>query len=414
MINPAIFKLALRNATRKPVRTTLTAGMVVAGTALLVIAVSWMDGIFDDMLDAGTNAMGHVRVLDPDFEEREELRPMYENLPDADVLTKAVAAVPGVVAAYPVISTGVTVTVGEEIGDVFGLLMGAPNGFFEDRMKLGDSLKVGRLLGDAPDELVLGSKVVERSGAKLGDEVVLLGMTQDGSLSPIKGTLVGIVSSGNPMTDMGIFAPLERVQWLTDIPGGAIEILAYGEHRDDATAIAAAVSDLPATQALSVQAWSTRAPWAQMLPTITGMRYIIAFMVVFLAGLGVWNTMMMSVLERTDEVGVLRAMGMSRSSTLMLFIGEAVVIAAIGGVLGVLLGAGPSLYLEAVGFNMGEDVVSKLSSDFPISTTVYADFNSGVVLLGILTGLISAVVGSALPALRAALIQPVTAMRSGR
>lgn len=414
MLNPAIFKLAARNATRKPMRTGLTAGMVVLGTALLVIAVSWFDGVFDDMLEMGTDMIGHVRVVNPAFAEREDLRPLYENLSDVDALVPAIQAAPGVVGAYPVISTGVTVTVGEEIGDVFGLVTGAPVEWFTERMGLEEKVRLGRFLSEDPNDLVLGKTVFERTGAKLGDEVVLLGMTQDGSLSPIKGNLVGVVSSGNGLVDQGIFVGLERVQWLTDIPGGAIEVLVYAEDRDDAAGLAGVLGDLPGVQDLSLQVWSDRPPWNAMLAQIGAMRYIIMFMVVFLAGLGVWNTMMMSVMERTDEIGVLRAMGLSRMATMAMLVGEATVIALVGGILGVALGAMPALYLEQVGFTIGEDVVAKMGAAIPFSTTMYADFSFDVALLGFLTGFIAAVVGSAMPALRAALIQPVTAMRAGR
>ena len=54
----------------------------------------------------------------------------------------------------------------------------------------------GRWLEPGKEELVLGAKLVERTGAKLGDEVVLLGMTQDGSMSPVKGNACGDCTLG--------------------------------------------------------------------------------------------------------------------------------------------------------------------------------------------------------------------------
>ena len=58
-------RLALLNATRKPARTVLTAGMVVAGVALLIVAMSWLDGIWSDIIGRSTDAGGHVVTLAP-------------------------------------------------------------------------------------------------------------------------------------------------------------------------------------------------------------------------------------------------------------------------------------------------------------------------------------------------------------
>ncbi len=412
-MNADLLKLAIRNTTRKKTRTALTAGMVVVGTALLVICLTWIDGMFGGMMDTATETSGHLRIVDPDYAARETLMPLYENVPDAQTLADAIRAVPGVEGVAPVISSGVTVTVGEEIGDVFGLAWGAPRDFFIERVGVEDKLVQGRFW-QGEGELVLGQTLFERTGAKLGDDVVMLGMTQDGSMSPIKGTLVGVVQGGNPLIDQRVFLPLAQMQWLTDIPGGAIEILVFGESRHTADALAASLVDLPGLKDLSCQVWHQRDIWKDMLPMVRAIRGMLVFIVVFLAAMGVWNTMMMSVLERTDEVGVLRAMGMTRLQTMGLFVGEATAIAVAGGFLGIALGAWPGWLLETRGITLGEDVVSRIGTELPLTATVYGDLNAQVLLTAFSLGVAMAILGSALPALRASLIQPVTAMRSGR
>ncbi len=408
----ALTRLASRNATRKPIRTILTAGMVVVGTGLLVLSLSWINGIFGGITDQAVGASGHVRIVDPEFLARERLMPLYENIPDVQPVLDAVQAHPDIVAAYPRIMAGATVTVGEEIGEVFGLVQGAPVEYFTKWVKLEDSLTEGRFFADGAEELVLGAEVAKRAGAKLGDEVVLLGMTQDGSISPIKGELVGIVRQGNGLVDRGIFVPFVRLQWMTDIPDGAIEVVAYGGHKDDAIPLAAAIRDLPALGDLSVQAWSESDAWAGMLKVINAVRGMLVFVLVFLAALGIWNTMMMSVLERTNEIGVMRAMGMGRLGAVVLFVGEAGAIALLGGFVGVALGSLPAWYLTVKGVEIGEQITQNI--DIPFSTTMYGALTPEVMLQAFVLGLIMAVVGSALPAIRASLIQPVVAMKSGR
>ena len=122
---------------------------------------------------------------------------------------------------------------------------------------------------------------------------------------------------------------------------------------------------------------------------------------------------MMSVLERTGEIGVMRAMGLSRLGAVSLFVVEALAIALIGGSLGVALGSIPAYFwLELHGVSLGENVVQNLS--IPFSTRAYADFSWTIAGQGFVLALLMALIGSALPAWHAASIQPVEAMRSKR
>jgi len=425
LINTYKIRLAALNATRKPARTLLTAGMVAAGTSMLVLSMSWIGGIFDDMLDIAAKASGHVRIVDSDFAEREQLMPMYENLPDTDALLARIEGVEGLVKAFPKISTGVTVSVGDEIGDVFGLAMGAPNEYFKDYMNAEDELVEGRWFDENKEELVLGYTVAERAGAKIGDEVILLGLTQDGSMSPIKGDLVGIVRAGNGLYDQGIFVSLERMRWLVDIPDGAIEVLIYGEDRDQSEQLGEALrvtlggedyvaggGTLKAGE-YNISSWHQRPPWAQMIPMVDAVNGALIFVFVMVVALGVWVTMMMSVLERTDEIGVMRAMGLTRWGAVSLFVGEATAIAVIGGILGVAFGCIPSWYLTVYGLELSEQLTQNMSADMPISTHIYAGLSLKIVITSFFMGIIMAVTGSLLPAWRASTIQPVVAMRTG-
>jgi ABC-type lipoprotein release transport system permease subunit len=409
-----LFRLSLRGATRKPMRTVLTAGIIVAATALLVIALSWLEGIFGDMMGTAADSAGHVRVVNPEFAERERLMPLCANVPDVAPVLDALGRQPGVQGVYARIMSGATLSAGDEIGEVFGMVTGATREWFVDRAGYADKLVEGRWFTAGTDEIVLGARLVEQSGAKLGQDVVLLGMTQDGSMSPIRGPVVGIAQSGSGLVDQGVFVDLPRMQWMTDIPGGAIEVLAYIDDYEQASSFATAIARDPAFADYAVQAWDQREPYAQMLPMVSGIWAFLIFVIVSVAALGVWNTMMMSVLERTDEIGVLRAMGLTRPAAVAMFVGEGVVIALIGGVVGVCLGLIPAYYLATHGIELSEQLTQNIGAQLPIQTTMKAKI-SGPTLIGSFgLALVMALLGSLLPALRAALITPVSAMRSGR
>lgn len=432
-MQPHILRLAARSMLRHRARTLLTAGMVAMSVMLLIVALSWVNGVFGEMLSDATSMSGHVRIVTKEYAAREQLAPLYENLQPMAPLVELLERQPGVVSVQPRITTGVTVTVGEEIGEVFALLVGAPYAYYRDHIRAEQHLAEGRWFS-GEGEVVMGHRVARQAGAKPGDEVVLLGMTQDGSLSPLKATLTGILSGGNSFLDQQIFLPLEPLQWMTDIPGGAIEILVFGERYQEAAGLARSLRRLPElaepdtggvteqrgdgpmhdSGSLDVQAWSERDPWAGVLKAVGAVQGTIVFFIVLLAALGVLNTMMMSVLERTSEIGVLRAMGLGRLGVLGIFLSEAAAIAVAGGLAGVLMGVVPARFLEVHGIRLGEDVANSLSAEMPISAVVHGDLTPGIVAAAFALGLFTAVLGSLLPAARAAGIQPVVAMRTKR
>jgi putative ABC transport system permease protein len=408
-----LFRLAFRNIHRHRARTFLTAGMVAMGVALLTIALSWLGGVFGQMLDNAARMAGHIRIVTVEYAAREELSPLYENIQPVEPLIEMLLGLPGVISVQPRIATGVTLTAGEEIGDHFALAVGALDAYYRRHVKAPEHLEQGRWF-EGPGELVMGHRVAREIGAKVGDEVILLGMTQDGSLSPLKGILTGILSGGMMFFDQQVFLPLAEMQWLSDIPGGAVEILVFGDRYQDAPALTRSLRGLPGMNGFAVQPWNERDPMAGMMQVVRTMRGIIVFCVVLLAALGILNTMMMSVLERTSEIGVLRAMGLGRPGVVSVFLVEAAVIALVGGFAGVLLGSGPARLLETHGVRLGENVAASLSHDMPITTIVHGDLTAGIVAGAFLLGLAMAVLGSVLPAVRAASVQPVIAMRAKR
>jgi putative ABC transport system permease protein len=151
-----------------------------------------------------------------------------------------------------------------------------------------------------------------------------------------------------------------------------------------------------------------------MMKILGTVRGILVSILVLMASLGVWNTMMMSVLERTAEIGVLRAMGMTRLQTMAMFVGEAITIAVLGGLLGAFLGSMGGLAIEHWGIEIGEKITSSMGADTPIKSHVYGDLRLRHVVQSFGLGMLMAFLGSFTPALRAAFVQPVTAMRTGR
>ena len=407
-------RLALRNALRNRRRTLLTASTVLVGTALITVALTWVEGIFGGMIRLYTASSGHIRVVDADFARREELQPLYENIPDIGPPLEALRRIPGVVDVQPRITTGAAITATEEIGDHFTVVVGATPEYYRAHLKGPDKIVAGRWLTGAPKEAVLGRKLAVDLEVEVGTEVLLLGQTQYGSMAPVTARVVGVIA-GNAMLDRQAFLPLEEVRWMADMPGGALELVVFAA--SDRTAelgrLVEAVRALPEMQGLEVKAWFQRQPWVMVLGVLGTVKGVIEFLIVFITALAIFNTMTMSVLERTGEIGVMRAMGLTRLGAVGLFVVEALAIGLLGGLGGAALGSAAGWYLEVYGVTLG-DVADKVGEAFPIQTTVYGDLTADIIVTTIVIGLLIAVLGAIVPAVRAGSIPPVTAMKPRR
>ncbi len=408
-----ILRLALRNVRRNTRRSLLTALMVTLGVALLTVAMAWVEGVLGGSLDRVVQASGAVRVAHADYARREATMPLDANLPVTDGLAARIAGVSGVTSVVPRIRMPVTVAAGGDLGERFGLLQGAPASYYADVVGLPGSLVAGRMPASR-DEIVIGRELASQLRAEVGAEVIVLGQTQDGSLAPGRFTLAGIADLGGGMQDRQLFADLEAVRWLADIPEGATELLVFGVSREEAGALAARVrSALPSDLAPSptVQAWDARPPFDQLLAFASAIHGIGAGVIVFITALGVFNTMLMSVLERTAEFGVLRALGIRRRHILGLVLIEAGVISLVGGLLGAALGSAGAWWLQVHGVHLGEGV-KRLNSPVPVSELAHARLTPEIVVMSVVLGLAMAIVGGLIPALRASRISPVEAMRA--
>ena len=106
-------------------------------------------------------------------------------------------------------------------------------------------------------------------------------------------------------------------------------------------------------------------------------------------------------------------MGMKVRSVVLMFVLEALTISSIGGLIGAALGSAVAILMERTGVDLGS-AASDLPDTIPANSTLYPDWSPEIALVAFALGLVMAFIGSASPALRAARIQPVTAMRARR
>ena len=131
-------------------------------------------------------------------------------------------------------------------------------------------------------------------------------------------------------------------------------------------------------------------------------------LMLLMAGLIIINTMLMTVMERTQELGMQAALGMRRSDIVFLIVSEGLVIGLIGGVVGAVLGSGVGIWLEHTGIDF---TAAARSIDLPFQGMVYPDWSLSYAVIGVACGVFAAGAAALYPALRAIKMAPAEALR---
>jgi len=237
----------------------------------------------------------------------------------------------------------------------------------------------------ARHQVLVGRQAAEQMGVEVGDTMRLLKSSF---------RVAGIYETGLAYQDNGVVIGLREAQALT---GKSHQVMYYEIKLEDPRQ-AEAVREALATAFPSVD-FSLASKAAESMSDFAVMEQLvgqISFLAVLVGGLGMLNTMLMSVLERTREIGVLRALGWRRRQVLGQILGESLLLGGVGGVLGALLGVG----------------LGRLMRGLPgIYGSIRMAFTPQVFAQALAVALIAGVVGGMYPAWRATRMRPVEALR---
>lgn len=263
---------------------------------------------------------------------------------------------------------------------------------------------------------VMGVKLAEDLGLKLGRRFVWMAQGLDGQVSSQLLRVTGIFKTGVSDFDEGtVLADQRHVAESIGRPGVVHEVaVMLASDRDVETMV-------PQLQAMATNNATIRAyPWSEAMPALAsairvdyaGVKIIVGF-VYFLVGIGTINTLLMSVMERTREFGVIRSLGMRSSGVRRMVLAEAALLGAVGGAIGLLAASVLNLRLTRVGIDfsgmLGEEGVefAGILMD-PIIYPIW-DFSGMIMFAAVM--LVIAVVAALYPAHRALKIRPADAMR---
>jgi ABC-type lipoprotein release transport system permease subunit len=403
--------LALRNLARRKMRTWLTFGMILTGTALIVFSVGLAEGTYRDMIRISTSTWtGHFQVTAPGFIDSPSLFKSIAN-PQADAA--ALIAHPLVEAVSPRVETAGLFSAGNRTTGA-ALIGVDPEG--EQKVStIARTLVEGRWLDDASATgqpgtipVVLGKGIARRLKVGPGDEVSFVGQAADGSIAAELFTVAGIIESGSQELDATTaLVPINAARELLVMGGRAHRLIGRVTELTEVDLVGNSVS---------LGEGSVFLPWREVTPSLyntieSDRAGLWIFLVILMAvtALGVANTMMMVVLERTREFGVMMALGTSPRRVVAMVLAEAAWLSAVSVVAGIVLGTIFIMLTWKWGIPVGPEPITYGGVEMSV---MRAANTLDALIIAPLLIMASGIAAGVLPAMRAARLNPAEALRS--
>ncbi len=406
-----ILLLAWRNLLRNKRRTFITMGAIAFGLALLIVSSALGDGAHHQMIrwgvanqagdvvvqGKGYQAAGKVEITVPDTEG--VVSTLKHEIPEARIVRRVFfqGLLTSPRSAVGVGLVGVEPTREAEIGT------------------LDEKIVEGRYLSEGdPRGIVLGKTLAKTLGVGIGDKVVL--MTQaKGEIENVLFRVTGLFETGMDELD-GFYAhiPLARAQETLNLGHDVTQISLHLPGRRDAHAVAAQLARALEGRPVEVL------PWQEALPELyeyvvldDGGLYVMILIIAIVVAFGILNTILMSVLERTRELGVMLSLGMTPLQVGGLILWEALLLGVVSVGVGSGIGALLSWPLIVSGVDLSRvyGTSGNISAGgVPLDMTIYGDLSPAKVLLfaGITLGL--TLLAALYPTWRAARLHPIEAI----
>jgi ABC-type lipoprotein release transport system permease subunit len=362
--------MAIQSLWQRSTRTFLTLGAIGLTVGSIMALESVVRGMFESMTDMFMETEAEIMIRQADIADT-SLSTIDERI------GARIAAMPEVKSASGLMFTAVMLP---ESGSFFILQGYAPHDFAIQRLRIVE----GEPLSGS-HQLVIGRNIAESLNKGVGNTI---------ELSGVRFRIVGIYESKVSWEEMGGVIALRDAQALMGKPRKVTMLMVKMKDPTQAEALVAKLNhEFPGILA------TLTGDFAEEMPDMKnseGMIDGISFLAILVGGVGVLNTMLMAVFERTREIGVLRALGWRRRAVLGMILREALLLGLLGGVAGIGLAI-----LLAYGFQLIPMIGSAMQPKWGVDVFARA----------ILVAMTLGMVGGLYPAYRATRLQPVEALR---
>jgi len=348
----ADFRLASRNLRRNTQRTLVATLTVAFGIVAFLLAGGFIAWIFEQMRESAIHSQfGHVQIVRPAYFEKGIADPYAFLLPDNAPEQEIVEKMPGFQSLAPRLAFSGLISHGDTtiafIGDGVDPVREKP-------VSTQVNVVAGQDLAASDEKAVLLGEGLARSmGVAPGDTVVLLVTAANGSPSAVEVKVAGtFATTTKEYDDSALRLPIEVARKLMKVKGATSWVLLLDKTERTRAAVEYLDQQLPSAK-FEVVPWTALADFYNKTVVLFSKQVsVVKFIIGIIIVLTISNTQMMSVLERTTEIGTSLAIGLRRMTLMRMFVAEGALIGAVGGVLGVLLGYVLALAISSIGIPM--------------------------------------------------------------
>ncbi len=394
---------------RNPRRTFLTGTAIGIVVLIITFGQCYLFGILNQLFESFVSTeAGHIKIYHKGYPDKEVLLPLELCLNNSSALAEAARRIEGVTSVSERLRFFGMLDFQEE--NEFAVGYGIDPVAERDIMHLDRHVALGNYFSLPRGEILIGSGLADRFGLNLGDEVSVISPEIFG----INLRVAGIFRYGFDYLDSKVFyLSLTDARYLLDMEGMASEIVIKVDERDKAPefvpSLKKELGKIADLDKIEILPWQAQGFLYSMFQTSKYSMSIILFILFFIAGSTIVNTMMMAVMERTREIGMLMALGMKAREVLLSFLLEAVTIAVLSGFIGALLGGILAYVLEQTGIPVGD---AAKGIPIPFGSTIRPIFYWWSLPIAFFFGLLLTFIATLWPARKASRFDPARALRS--
>ena len=400
-------QIAWRNVWRNKTRSLVI---------IIAVALGLWGGIFSDAFMQGMseqqiysvihNETGHIQINQPGFLLNHDMQIQVKN---ADSLLTFLHRKPSVAAASAIIQIpAMASTASGSSGIMVNGIQPSDQEKVSDIPKMlieGDYFK-----SDRNNEVVIGQQLADKLKVKLHSRIVLTLQTMSGDIIYGAFKVTGIFRTHNSDFDKQmIFVRQKDIRQLTGFQTSAASIVTILLHKTNDTKqmVASLQKQFPNLQ---VQSYIQLSPMIEVLSG-TMMQVTLIFVGIILIALafGIINTMLMAVLDRTREIGMLLSIGMKPSKVFGMIMLETIFLSLTGAVIGVLVSIGTIWWFGKTGINLS--IIAEGFNALGYSSIVYPTLGINFYFILAIMVIVIAMMAGVFPARRAIQLKPAEALR---
>jgi putative ABC transport system permease protein len=403
-----LLKLAFRNIFRQRRRSALTALSIGGGYILCALSFSLIEGSYNNLIELFTlTKTGHIQIHQDNYLDRPKLHKAIDHYEAVGQQLQQFDAVKSY--SYRVFAPALAYSdEGNNPAKVIGIDLERE----QTTTLIKDKVTSGTYISEMPDEdgyfqAMIGVSIAESLEIGLGDDLILISEGADGSIANDIFKVGAILGNRDGVEKGNVYLPLNAAQTFLALEGRVHEIVLILDNYQDAEPIAEKLR--PAITDLTISTWQqVEADFYKSMQSDKRGNHVTLGIILFIVFIGVLNTVLMSVLERTREFGVLKAIG-SRPSTIMSLVTlETTLLASISVLVAFFIALPITYWMTHVGFALPEpiDVGGIMVSAIRGELSVFVFAIPFLLLISF------ALLISIPPGIRAAKISPTRAMSS--